>query len=73
MKLIPCPVCMGIKKTMWRFESDDGKLSDYVVVCTICGESIRLTRNEGQVEVGGGVGDVGADVCIGMHDLSHGN
>lgn len=50
MKLVPCPVCMGIKKTMWRCESDDGKLSYYDVVCTICGESVHLTCNEGQVE-----------------------
>ena len=49
-KLVPCPVCMGIKKTMWRCESDDGKLSYYDVVCTICGESVHLTCNEGQVE-----------------------
>ena len=72
-KLIPCPVCGGIRSTLWRGESDDVKLPDYVVLCTICGKYIRLTCNEGQVEAGGGVGDVGDDGCIGVHDLSHGN
>ena len=72
-KLIPCPVCGGIRSTLWRGESDDVKLPDYVVVCTICGKSVHLTCTEGQVEAEGGVGDVGDDGCIGLHDLSYGN